>query len=65
MTSPLPSAVPRALTALVDLEAGGVATRVLHKTGGGSVALLAFGAGQGLREHVNPLDALILLRDTP
>lgn len=61
MTSPLPPAVPRALTALVDLEAGGAATRVLHRTAGGSVSALALGAGQRIREHTTPYDALAVV----
>jgi quercetin dioxygenase-like cupin family protein len=51
---------------LVDLIApteGGIASRVLAKTGGGTVTLFAFAAGEGLSEHTAPFDALVLLID--
>jgi len=38
-----------------------IASRVLAKTGGGSVTLFAFDQGQGLSEHTTPYDALVLV----
>ena len=49
---------------LVDLitpTEHGIASRVLAKTGGGSVTLFAFAAGEGLTEHTSPFEALVLL----
>ena len=57
----LPSATPQPLAALAPIEAGRVATRVLHKTAGGSASVLAMAAGEGLREHTNPSQALVVV----
>ena len=57
----LPSATPQPLAALAPVEAGRIATQVLHKTDGGSAAVLAIAAGGALREHTNPSDALVVV----
>jgi len=50
-----------ALSALVAATEGGIASRVLARTGGGNVTLFAFDGGQGLEEHTSPFDALVLV----
>ena len=59
----LPLSTPQALASLAPVGADRVATQVLYKTGGGSATVLAFRAGQGLREHTNPDDALLIVVD--
>jgi quercetin dioxygenase-like cupin family protein len=54
-------AVAHPLEGLIAGTAHGIASRVLAKTGGGSVTLFAFDAGQGLSEHTAPFDALVLV----
>jgi len=49
------------LAALVTSTEQGIASRVLAKTGGGSVTLFAFDAGEDLSEHTSPFDALVLV----
>src|SRR5687767_10690479 len=46
------------LSSLVTPTAQGIASRVLAKTGGGGVTLFAFDAGQALKEHTSPVEAL-------
>jgi len=49
---------------LVDLitpTQHGIASRVLSRSGGGSVTLFAFAAGEGLTEHASPFEALVLM----
>lgn len=48
---------------LVDIAPGAVVSRMLAKTGGGSVTLFAFDGDQGLSEHTAPFDALVHLMD--
>jgi len=60
-TSTIPGATALALEALVTPTEHGIASRILSKTGGGSVTLFAFDAGQGLAEHTAPFDALVLV----
>ena len=57
----VPAAQALALTTLVSTTEGGIASRVLARTGGGNVTLFAFDAGQGLEEHTSPFDALVLV----
>ncbi|WP_412069938.1 cupin domain-containing protein [Rubrivirga sp. IMCC43871] len=57
----LPSATPQSLATLAPVETGRVATRVLHKTAAGSASVLAMAAGEGLREHTNATDALVVV----
>ena len=54
-------AVAHPLEGLIAGTAHGIASRVLARTGGGSVTLFAFDAGQGLSEHTAPFDALVLV----
>lgn len=63
MTTPntLPPAEALSLGALVTPTENGIASRVLAKTGGGSVTAFAFDAGQGLTEHSSPFDALVMV----
>jgi quercetin dioxygenase-like cupin family protein len=49
------------LSSLVTPTAGGIASRVLAKTSGGSLTLFAFDAGPGLTEHTSPFDALVMV----
>lgn len=51
------------LTDLVALTPGGIASRVLAKTGGGNVTLFAFDRSEGLSEHTAPFDALVIVLD--
>jgi quercetin dioxygenase-like cupin family protein len=57
----IPPAEAVALASLVAYAEHGIASRVLAKTGGGSVTLFAFDAGQGLSEHSAPFDALVFV----
>ena len=50
-----------AFESLVTPTEQGIASRVLAKTGGGSVTLFAFDAGQGLTEHTSPFEALVMV----
>ena len=64
MTATRPSIPPAealTLASLVTTTEQGIASRVLAKTGGGTVTLFAFDAGQGLSEHTAPFDALVLV----
>ncbi|MCP3902525.1 MAG: cupin domain-containing protein [Planctomycetes bacterium] len=47
------------LAGLVEYGDGAVVSRTLVKTGGGTVTLFAFDAGQALSEHTAPFDALV------
>jgi quercetin dioxygenase-like cupin family protein len=64
---PAPGTIaPADASRLVDLitpTEHGIASRVLAKSGGGSVTLFAFAAGEGLTEHTSPFEALVLLLD--
>jgi quercetin dioxygenase-like cupin family protein len=57
----LPAGEACHLEALIAPTPGGIASRVLAKTAGGSVTLFAFDAGQGLTEHTSPFDALVVV----
>jgi quercetin dioxygenase-like cupin family protein len=57
----IPAAEALPLAALIAPTPGGIASRVLAKTGGGSVTLFAFDEGEGLSEHTAPFDALALV----
>ncbi len=65
MSSTPPSISPAealALSSLITPTDAGIASRVLGKgTGGSTVTLFAFDAGQGLSEHSTPFDALVLV----
>ncbi len=58
--STIPAAEALDLATLVTPTEKGIASRTLTKTGGGSVSLFAFDAGQELSEHTAPFDALVL-----
>jgi len=51
------------LETLVTWTAGGIASRILAKTGGGNLTLFAIDAGQGLTEHTSPFEAFVLVLD--
>ena len=57
------SAVALPLSELIASIPGGIASRILSKTAGGSVTLFAFDQGQGLSEHTAPFDALVIVLD--
>lgn len=63
MTTPgtIPVAEALLLADLITPTEGGIASRVLAKTGGGNVTLFAFDQGQGLSEHTAPFDALVIV----
>ena len=57
----IPAAESLRLAELITPTEGGIASRVLAKSGGGSVTLFAFDRGEGLSEHTTPFDALVLV----
>lgn len=59
----IPAAQALPLADLIMPTEGGIASRVLAKTGGGSVTLFAFDRGEGLSEHTTPFDAVALVLD--
>ena len=58
-----PSAETLPLAELITPTDGGIASRVLAKTTGGSLTLFAFDRGEGLSEHTTPFDAFVLVLD--
>lgn len=62
-TSLIPAAEALALASLITPTAHGIASRVLAKSGGGTVTLFAFDAGEALSEHSTPFDALVFVLD--
>lgn len=58
-TSPTLTDQPVSLATLVDVQPGSVVSRVLERTGGGTVTLFAFDEGEGLTEHTSPHTALV------
>lgn len=62
-TSTIPAAEALLLSDLVTPTDKGIASRILAKSGGGSLTLFAFDEGQGLSEHTAPFDALVLVLD--
>lgn len=56
-----PCALPCRLTELVDYRPDSVVSRVIMRNLGGTLTLFAFAEGQGLSEHTNPNDAVILI----
>lgn len=62
-TSWIDAAEALQLSDLITPTAHGIASRILAKSGGGSLTLFAFDAGQGLSEHTTPFDALVLVLD--
>ena len=55
----IPAAEALELTALISYTEKGIASRVIGRSGGGSVTLFAFDEGQELSEHASPYDALV------
>jgi len=49
------------LSELIASIPGGIASRILSKTSGGSVTLFAFDEGEVLSEHTAPFDALVIV----
>jgi len=60
-TGTIPAAAALRLVDLITPTRGGIASRVLAKTGGGNVTLFALDGGEGLSEHTAPFDALVLV----
>ena len=52
---------PAALSELVDYQPDAVISRVAFRNPGGTLTVFAFDEGQGLTEHSNPNDAILLL----
>ena len=61
MSQTIPPTEVHELRSLVTPTDQGIASRVLAKTGGGSITLFAFDSGQVLTEHTSPFDALVLV----
>jgi len=57
----IPAAAAIELTALVSYTEGGIASRVIARTGGGNVTLFAFDADQELSTHSAPYDVLVVV----
>lgn len=53
-----PAEVQR-LSDLLEYQSRSIVSRVLMKTGAGTVTLFAFSEGEGLSEHTAPFDALV------
>jgi quercetin dioxygenase-like cupin family protein len=60
-TSTIPESTALSLETLITPTPHGIASRILSKTGGGSLTLFAFDTGQGLAEHTAPFDALVMV----
>ena len=54
----IPAAEALPLADLITPVDGGIASRILARTGGGSITLFAFARGEGLSEHTSPFEAL-------
>lgn len=50
---------PLALAEAVEFQEGGIVSRVLARTGSGSLTAFAFDEGTGLDEHSSPQTALV------
>ena len=61
MPTVLPPAEALPIQSLITPTAGGIASRVLARTPGGSLTLFAFDGGQELSEHTAPFDALVMV----
>ena len=61
VTGTLPAAEAMTLVNLITPTEHGIASRVLAKTGGGSLTLFAFAAGEGLTEHTSPFEAIVVM----
>lgn len=56
---PMAPAEAAAVTSLIKVAPEAIVSRVVARSGGGSVTLFAFSAGQELSEHTAPFDALV------
>ncbi len=56
-----PISSPSRLTELVDYQPDSVVSRVIMRNPGATLTVFAFAEGQGLSEHSNPNDAVILV----
>jgi quercetin dioxygenase-like cupin family protein len=63
MPTPIPLAEPVWLASLLAPSARTVASRVLATRTGGTLTLLAFGAGQDLAAHASPVEAFAVVID--
>lgn len=59
----IPAAKAMGLTGLVEYADGSIVSRTLAETGGGTMTLFAFDAGQSLSEHSTPFDAAVQVLD--
>ena len=59
----IPAAEALEVTALITYTEGGIASRVIARSKGGSVTLFAFDEGQELSEHASPYEALVVVLD--
>ena len=57
----IPAAEALVLADLITPTPHGIASRVIGKSGGGTVTLFAFDAGESLSEHTAPFDALVIV----
>ncbi|HLY77698.1 MAG TPA: cupin domain-containing protein [Thermoplasmata archaeon] len=57
----IPAAKALELTGLISHTEKGIASRVIARSGEGSVTLFAFDVGQELNEHTAPYDALVVV----
>ena len=48
---------------VIDYAEGGIVSKEFIHTGGGSVTLFSFDAGQNLSEHSAPFDAMVMIID--
>jgi len=55
----IPAAEALDLAALISYTEAGIASRVIGRSGGGSVTLFAFDEGQELSEHASPYEAFV------
>ncbi len=62
-TTKLEPATAHRVADLVDVAPGAIVSRVLARSGGGSVTLFAFDEGQTLDEHTAPFDAVVHVLD--
>ena len=59
--STIPESTALSLEGLITPTEHGIASRILSKTGAGSLTLFAFDTGQGLAEHTAPFYALVIV----
>lgn len=63
MSITVPGGESLPISSLINPTPGGIASRILGKTKGGSLTLFAFDEGQDLSEHTAPFDAFIIVLD--